>query len=126
MKVVSSNSTSYHGEIDGILLAFKNILSTQSEVSANLIHIFSDSIAAINALTLLYPQEMHHEKIEEIILNFSNLNITQNEEEDRLAKVRVQAAWAKYQENRNKLSNSQSQKTKQLKIHLNTPSKVPA
>lgn len=121
MKVVSSNSTSYHGEIDGILLAFKNILSTQSEVSANLIHIFSDSIAAINALTLLYPQEMHHEKIEEIILNFSNLNITQNEEEDR-----VQAAWAKYQENRNKLSNNQSQKTKQLKIHLNTPSKVPA
>ena len=50
-KAVSSNCTNYHGEIDTILLALKYILSALSQFSANTIHIFSDSIAAINAIT---------------------------------------------------------------------------
>ena len=66
-KAVSSNSTNYHGEIDDILLALKHILSAQSQFSANTIHIFSDSTAAINTITSFSSQEMHHEKIEEII-----------------------------------------------------------
>ena len=47
-KAFSSNNTSYHGEIDAILLAIKHIFSTKSKVNANTIHIFSDSIATIN------------------------------------------------------------------------------
>ena len=66
-KAVSSNSTNYHGEIDDILLALKHILSAQSQFSANTIHIFSDSTAAINTITSFSSQEMHHDKIEEII-----------------------------------------------------------
>ena len=98
-KAVSSNSTNYRGEIDAILLALKCILSSQSQVSANTIHIFRDSIAAITAITSLAPEEIIHNKKEEII-HISNLlkcfsfnfGITQNEEADRLAKLGAQAA----------------------------------
>lgn len=55
-KVVSSNSTNDHGEVDAILLALKYILSAQSQVSANTIHIFSNSIAEINVITSLSLQ----------------------------------------------------------------------
>ena len=55
-KVVSSNSTNDHGEVDAILLALKYILSAQSQVSANIIHIFSNSIAEINVITSLSLQ----------------------------------------------------------------------
>ena len=105
-KALSSNSTNYHGEIDAILLALKHILSAQSQFSANTIHIFSDSIAAINSITSLSPQEIHHDKIDEIIhisnsLKYFFFNVTyspaycgttQNEEADRLAKVGAQDA----------------------------------
>ena len=100
-KAVSSNSTNYHGEIDAILLALKHILSAQSQFSANTIHIFSDSIAAINSIPSLSPQEMYHDKIDEIMhisssLKYFSFNVTyspahcgttQNEEEHRLPKV---------------------------------------
>ena len=66
-KAVSSNSTNYHGEIDAILLALKHVLSAQSQLSTNTIHIFSGSIFSINAITSLSPQEICHNKIEEII-----------------------------------------------------------
>ena len=65
-KAISSNSTNYHEEIDAILLVLKHILSAQSQFSVNTIHIFSDSIAATNATTSFSPQEIHHDKIEEI------------------------------------------------------------
>ena len=92
-KAVSSNRTNYHGEIDAIL-ALKHILSAQSQFSANTVHIFSDSIAAINAIASFSLQELHHDKIEEIIrisnslkcFSFSttyypaHCGITQNEE----------------------------------------------
>ena len=95
-KAVSSNSTNYHGEIDVILLALKHILPAQSQFNANTIHIFSDSIAAINAITSFSPQEIHHDKTEEIICTTNLLKcfsfnityspahcgITQNEEAD--------------------------------------------
>ena len=58
---------SYHGEIDAILLALNHILSAQSQSSTNTIHIFSDSIVAVNAITSLSPQEINHGKLEEII-----------------------------------------------------------
>ena len=104
-KAISTNNTNYHGEIDAILLALKHIFSTKSKVNANTIHIFSDSIETINAIAYLSPQEIHHDKTEEII--WSNLlkhfpfsitcspahcSITQNEEANRLAKLGVQAA----------------------------------
>ena len=66
-KAFSSNSTSYHGEIDAILLVITHIFSTKSKVNANAIHIFSDSIATISAITSLSPQEIHHDRMEEII-----------------------------------------------------------
>ena len=66
-KAVSSNSSKYHEEIDAILLALKHIFSTQSQVSAKKIHILSDSIVAIIAITSLSPQEIRYDKIEEII-----------------------------------------------------------
>ena len=105
-KAVSSNSTNYHEEIDVILLALKHISSVQCQFSENAIHIFSDSVAAINVITSLSPQETHHDKIEEIIrisnsLKWFSFNetyfpaeceITENEEVDRLAKVGAQAA----------------------------------
>ena len=105
-KAVSSNITNCHGEIDAILLALKHILSAQSQFRANTIHIFSDSIAAINAITSFSPQEIHHDKIEEIICISNSLKcfsfnityspahcgITQNEEAGRLAKVGAKAA----------------------------------
>ena len=105
-KAVSSNNTNYHGEIDAILLALKHILSAQSQFNANIIHIFIKSIAAINIITSLSPQEIHNDKIEEIIhistlLKCFSLNvtyspahcgITQYEEADRLAKVGAQTA----------------------------------
>ena len=104
-KAVSTNSTSYHGEIDAILLALKHIFLTKFKVNANTIHIFSDSTETINAITYLSLQEIHHDKMEDII--WSNLpkcfsfsitcsathcSITQNEEANRLAKPGVQAA----------------------------------
>ena len=66
-KAVYSNRTNYHGKIDAILLALKHILSGQSQFSANTIHKFSYSISAMNAITSFSPQEIHHDKIEEII-----------------------------------------------------------
>ena len=66
-KVVSSNCTNCHGEIDDILLALEHMLSAQFQFSAHTFHIFSDSYAAINATTSLSPQEIHHDKIEELI-----------------------------------------------------------
>ena len=106
VKAVSSSSTSYHGEIDTILVALKHILLVQSQFSANTIHIFNNSIAAINTITSLSPQEIHRDKIEEIICISNSLKcfsfnvtyspahcgITQNEETDRLAKVGAQAS----------------------------------
>ena len=103
-KGVFSKSTNYNGEIDAILLALKHILSGQSQFSANTIHIFSNGIAAINAITSFSPQEINHDKIEEIIRINNSLKcfsfnvtyspahcgITQNEEADRLAKVGAQ------------------------------------
>ena len=56
---VSSNSTTYHGEIVAILLVINNILSTQSELSANTVHIFSDCNAAINVMISWSLQEIH-------------------------------------------------------------------
>ena len=67
-------------------------------------HIFIDGIAAINAITSFSPQEINHDKIEEIIRINNSLKcfsfnityspahcgITQNEEADRLAKVGAQ------------------------------------
>ena len=99
-RAVSSNCISYHEEIDAILLALKYILSTQSQVSANTIHIFSDSMAVINAITSLSPQEIHG-NIEEITHISNSLKcfsvnvtysqahcgVTQNEEAARLAKA---------------------------------------
>ena len=77
-KTFTSNNTSYHGEIDAILLVIKHISSTQSKVNANRVHIFSDSIATINAITSLSPQEIYHGKMEEIIqsnlLKYFSLN----------------------------------------------------
>ena len=69
-------------------------------------HIFIDGIAAINAITSFSPQEINHDKIEEIIRINNSLKcfsfnityspahcgITQNEEADRLAKVGAKAA----------------------------------
>ena len=49
------NSTNYHGEIDVILQSLEHILSAQSKVSANTIHIFTDSIAAINCHYTTFP-----------------------------------------------------------------------
>ena len=46
-KAVSLNSTNYHGEIDANPLALNHIPLAQSHVSANIIHVFSDSIASI-------------------------------------------------------------------------------
>ena len=66
-KAFSSNSTNYHEKIDAILLALKHIFSIQSQVSAKTIHILSDSIVAIIAITSLSPQEIRYDKIEEII-----------------------------------------------------------
>ena len=71
-KAVSSNSTMkssimYHEEIDAILLALKHIVSAQSQVSAKTIHILSDCIVAIIAITSLSPQGIRYDKIEEII-----------------------------------------------------------
>ena len=66
-KAVFSNITKYHGEIDAILLALQHILSGQSQFGANAIHIFSDSVAAINPITIPSSHEIHHDKIEEII-----------------------------------------------------------
>ena len=73
-KAVSSNSTNYHGEIDAIFLELKHIIPAQSQFSANIFRIFSDSIAAINAITFLSPQEIHHDKIDEIIHISNSLN----------------------------------------------------
>ena len=100
-KAVPSNNTNYHCEIDAILPALRYILSAQSQFIAYTIHIFSDSVAAINAITSLSPQEIRHGKIEEIIhisnsLKFFSFNvkyslahcgINQNEQADILAKV---------------------------------------
>ena len=66
-KPVSSNTTNYHGETDAILLTLTHILSPKSQFRANTIHIFSDSITAINAITSFAPREIHHDKIDEII-----------------------------------------------------------
>ena len=66
-KAVFSNSTKYHGEIDAILLALKHIISGLSQFGANAIHIFSNSVAAINPITIPSSHEIHHDKIEEII-----------------------------------------------------------
>ena len=59
-KAVSSNSTNDHVQVDAIPLTLKHILSAQSQVSANTIHIFSDSIAEINAITSLSLQAIDH------------------------------------------------------------------
>ena len=72
-KVVFWNSTKYHKEIDAILLALKHIFSTQSKVSAKTIHILSDSIVAILAITSLSPQEIRYDKMEEIIYIINSL-----------------------------------------------------
>ena len=58
-KAVSSNSTTYHGEIVAILLVISHILSTQSELSANTVRIFSDCNAAINVMISWSLQEIH-------------------------------------------------------------------
>ena len=60
----SSNSTNYHAEIHAIILALNYIFSAQSKYSVNTIHIFSDSICAINAITSFYPREIHHDKVQ--------------------------------------------------------------
>ena len=102
----SSNSTNYHAEIHAIILALNYIFSAQSKYSVNTIHIFSDSICAINAITSFYPREIHHDKVQEIIRISNSLKcfsfgitcspahcgITQNEEVDRLTKAGAQAA----------------------------------
>ena len=105
-KAVPSSNTNCHSEIDAILLALKYILSAPSQFSLYTIHIFSDSVPSINAITSLSPQEIHHGKIEEIIHISNSLkcfsfnvkyspahcSINQNEQADRLAKVGAQTA----------------------------------
>ena len=129
-KVVSSNSTIYNREIDAIPLALKHILSAQSQFSANTIHIFSNSSAVINSITSFFPQEIHHDKIEEIIRISNSLKcffnvtyspahcgITQNEEADRLGKVGAQAAQKVVKEQEISLATAKTKnKTLSLKI----------
>ena len=66
-EAVFLNSTKYHGEIDAILLALKHIISGQSQFGANAIHIFSDSVAAVNPIANPSSHEIHHDKIKGII-----------------------------------------------------------
>ena len=97
----------------------------------NKILIFSDSIAAINAITSLSPQEIYHDKIEEIIhisnslkcfsfnvtYSLAHSDITQNEEADRLTKVGAQAARKMVKEQEISLVTAKTKnKTLSLKI----------
>ena len=111
-KAVSKLSTNYHGELEAILLSLKHIRTTNL-IGIKKVHIFTDSLSSIQAITSTKQQESFNDIIEEIkrisnelrTLNFaithvfSHNDIKVNEEGDKLAKVGVKLASKHHQRN---------------------------
>ena len=107
---VSKFSTNYHGELEAILLSLKYI-RTINLIGIKKVHIFTDSMSSIQAITSKKQQESFNDTIEEIkrisnelrTLNFaithvfSHIDIKFNEEADKLAKVGVKLASKHHQ-----------------------------
>ena len=107
-RAVSNNSTNYHAEVEAPL-SLKYIKSLSTPWSFNNVHMFSDSIAAINAIISPTQQDLRSNLIEEIkyISNSIELvtifathssahkGIANNKEADRLAKIGANYMTAK-------------------------------
>lgn len=99
-RAVSNNSTNYHAEKEAPL-SLKYIKSLSTPWSFNNVHMFSDSIAAINAIISPTQQDLRSNLIEETkyisnsiepVTIFSthspvHSGIAHNKESDRLAKI---------------------------------------
>ena len=102
--------TNYHGELKAILLSLKYIRTTNL-IGIKKVHIFTDSLSSIQAITSTKQQESFNDIIEEIkkisnelrTLNFaithvfSHIDIKFNEEADKFTKVGVKLASKHHQ-----------------------------
>ena len=64
-KAVSKFSTNYHGELEAILLSLK-YLRTINLIAIKKVHIFTDSMSSIQAITSTKQQESYNDTIEQI------------------------------------------------------------
>ena len=99
-RAVPNNSTNYHAEVEAPL-GLKYIKPLSTPWSSNNVHIFSDSIAAINAIISPTQQDLRSNLIEEmkyisksiepVTIFATHLSahsgIAHNKEADRLAKI---------------------------------------